>query len=161
MPLLIEDYSASEDIFTRAAPLLVLVAFVEVLGAIDLSWPLWANLVTVTGALAVPLGAPALRNRAQGRRAPAIPERVGALELAGFVLLPALLLQRPADERAGHRRGQRAAAAVGVGRRRLRAAVDRALGGRAAADPARGSDPAGRPRARAEYLALRRVAHAA
>ena len=91
LPLLIEDYSASEDIFTRAAPLLVLVAFVEVLGAIDLSWPLWANLATVTGAVAVLGGALTLRNRARGRPPLAVPERVGALELAGFVLLPALL----------------------------------------------------------------------
>jgi hypothetical protein len=91
LPLLIEDYSASEDIFTRVAPLLALVAFVEVLGAVDLSWPWWANALTVLGGLAVLLGALALRNRARGRRALAIPERVGTLELAGFVLLPALL----------------------------------------------------------------------
>lgn len=91
LPLLIEDYSASEDIFTRAAPLLGLVAFVEVLGAIDLSWPLWANLATTAGALAVLLGALALRNRARDRPVLAVPERVGPLELAGFVLVPALL----------------------------------------------------------------------
>jgi hypothetical protein len=91
LPLLIEDYSASEDIFTRAAPLLLLVALLEVSGAIDLTWPWWANLLTVLGALALLLGALALRNRARGRRALAIPERVGTLELAGFVLVPALL----------------------------------------------------------------------
>jgi hypothetical protein len=91
LPLLIEDYSASEDIFTRVAPLLALVAFLEVFGAVDLSWPWWANVATVLGALAVLLGALALRNRARNRRALAIPERVGTLELAGFVLVPALL----------------------------------------------------------------------
>jgi hypothetical protein len=91
LPLLIEDYSASEDIFTRVAPLLAFVAFLEVFGAVDLSWPWWANLLTVLGALAVLLGALALRNRALGRRPLAIPERVGTLELAGFVLVPALL----------------------------------------------------------------------
>jgi hypothetical protein len=91
LPLLIEDYSASEDIFTRVAPLLAFVAFAEVFGAVDLSWPLWANVATLLGALAVLLGALALRNRARGRPALAIPERVGAVELAGFVLVPALL----------------------------------------------------------------------
>lgn len=91
LPLLIEDYSASEDIFTRVAPLLAFVAFLEVFGAVDLSWPWWANLLTVLGALAVLLGALALRNRARGRRALAIPERITTLELAGFVLVPALL----------------------------------------------------------------------
>jgi hypothetical protein len=91
LPLLIEDYSASEDIFTRVAPLLAVVAFLEVFGAVDLSWPWWANLLTVLGALAILLGALALRNRARGRRALAIPERITTLELAGFVLVPALL----------------------------------------------------------------------
>lgn len=91
LPLLIEDYSASEDIFTRAAPLLALVALLEVLGAVDLTWPWWANLLTVLGALVLLLGALALRNRAAGRPALAIPERVGALELAGFVLVPAVI----------------------------------------------------------------------
>jgi hypothetical protein len=91
LPLLIEDYSASEDIFTRVAPLLAFVAFAEVLGAVDLSWPVWANVATLLGGLAVLLGALALRNRARGRRALAIPERVGTVELAGFVLVPALL----------------------------------------------------------------------
>jgi hypothetical protein len=91
LPLLIEDYSASEDIFTRVAPLLAFVAFVEVFGAVDLSWPWWANVATVLGALAVLLGALALRNRARKRPSFAIPERVGPLELAGFVLVPALL----------------------------------------------------------------------
>jgi hypothetical protein len=91
LPLLIEDYSASEDIFTRVAPLLAFIAFLEVFGAVDLSWPWWANVATVLGALAVLLGALALRNRARGRRALAIPERVGPVELAIFVLVPALL----------------------------------------------------------------------
>ncbi|WCB92689.1 hypothetical protein DSM104299_01387 [Baekduia alba] len=91
LPLLIEDYSASEDIFTRVAPLLAFIAFLEVFGAVDLSWPWWANVATVLGALAVLLGALALRNHARGRPAFAIPERVGPVELAIFVLVPALL----------------------------------------------------------------------
>jgi hypothetical protein len=91
LPLLIEDYSASEDIFTRVAPLLGLVAFAELFGAVDLSWPWWANVATLLGAVALMLGALAARNRARGRPALAVPERVGAVELAGFVLVPALL----------------------------------------------------------------------
>jgi hypothetical protein len=91
LPLLIEDYSASEDIFTRVAPLLGLVAFAELFGAVDLSWPWWANVATLLGALALMLGALAARNHARGRPPFAVPERVGALELGGFVLVPALL----------------------------------------------------------------------
>ena len=50
-----------------------------------------ANLAAVAGALALVLGSVALLNRARGRDALAIPEDVGWLELAGFVLIPALL----------------------------------------------------------------------
>jgi hypothetical protein len=35
LPLLIEDYSAYEDIFTRAVPLLSLVVTGQLLGAVD------------------------------------------------------------------------------------------------------------------------------
>ena len=157
LPLLIEDYSASEDIFTRVAPLLAFIAFLEVFGAVDLSWPWWANVATVLGALAVLLGALALRNRARGRPALAIPERVGPVELAIFVLVPALLprdLQPAGHERARHRGGQHHHPARRVGRRRLRPAVDRPLGGRAAGDAAGRVDPARRAR-RAVVDALR------
>ena len=36
LPLFIEDYSATRDIFNRVAPLLALVFIAEMLGAIDL-----------------------------------------------------------------------------------------------------------------------------
>jgi hypothetical protein len=91
LPLLIEDYSASEDIFTRVAPLLAFVAFLEVFGAVDLTWPWWVNVLTVLGALGVILGALALRNRFTGRPPLALPDHIGVAELAGFVLVPALL----------------------------------------------------------------------
>jgi hypothetical protein len=91
LPLLIEDYSASEDIFTRAAPLLALVALLEVLGAVDLTWPWWANVLTVLGAILFLLGAFAAYNLHAGRSPLALPARIGPAELAGFVLLPSLV----------------------------------------------------------------------
>lgn len=91
LPLLIEDYSASEDIFTRVTPLLALVAFLEVLGAIDLTWPWWANVLTEIGAAGVLLGAIVAYNTHRRRPPLARPDRVGPPELAGFVLVPALL----------------------------------------------------------------------
>jgi hypothetical protein len=91
LPLLIEDYSASEDVFTRAVPLLGLVFVVETLGAIDLAWPAWVNVLAALGGLALLLGAIALANVARGRRALAVPRSVGRVELAIFVLVPALL----------------------------------------------------------------------
>lgn len=91
LPLLIEDYSAYEDVFTRAVPLLALVFVGEALGAIDLTWPWWANVLAVLGGVAFLLGAVAVVNRRHGRPALGVPARVGPAELALFVLVPALL----------------------------------------------------------------------
>jgi hypothetical protein len=91
LPLFIEDYSAREDVFTRAAPLLALVFVGEVLGAIDLDWSLAQNLAAGAGGLALALGAFGLLNVARGRRFFGLPREVGRVELAAFVLVPALL----------------------------------------------------------------------
>ncbi len=91
LPLLIEDYSAFEDVFTRAVPLLGLVFIGQLLGAVQLDWPLWANVLALAGGLAILVGGVALVNRGRGRPALSVPDRVGPVELAAFVLVPALL----------------------------------------------------------------------
>ncbi|HYH89608.1 MAG TPA: hypothetical protein VEX67_10250 [Solirubrobacteraceae bacterium] len=91
LPLLIEGWNASEDVFTRAAPLLSLVFVGEVLGALDRDWSLWANLGAAAGGLAILLSGFGLLNLVRGRRFFELPHRVGRLELAIFVILPALL----------------------------------------------------------------------
>jgi hypothetical protein len=91
LPLFIEDFSPATDIFNRAVPLLGLVFIGEVLGAIDLNWSPAANVAAALGGLAILLLAIALSNRARGRPFRSIPRTVGRPELAGFVLIPALL----------------------------------------------------------------------
>ncbi len=91
LPLFIEDTSASEDVWTRAAPLLALVFVGELLGAIQLDWPLLANLGAALGGLVILLGAFGLLNLARGRRFLSLPETVGNAELLAFVLVPAAL----------------------------------------------------------------------
>jgi hypothetical protein len=91
LPLLIEGYSAREDVFTRAVPLLTLVLLGEVLGAIDLNWSLPANLAAIVGGLAFVLLALGLLNRARGRPFFSRPKDIGTAELVGFVAVPALL----------------------------------------------------------------------
>ena len=91
LPLFIEDYTATEDVFTRAVPALGFVFVAEMLGAIKLDWSPLANVGAALGGLAILLGSYAVANRVRGRPFLALPERVGATELVLFVLLPALL----------------------------------------------------------------------
>ena len=91
LPLLIEDYSASTDVFNRVVPLLALVFFGEMLGATSLDWSLAANVGAALGGLAILLAAGVVVNRVRGRPALALPDDVGRPELGAFVLLPALL----------------------------------------------------------------------
>jgi len=89
LPLLSEDFSARSDVFNRASPLLALVLLLELLAALDVKWSLLANVAAISGAFALLLGAVALVNRLRGRRALALPQDVGPVELTLFVLLPA------------------------------------------------------------------------
>ena len=91
LPLFIEDYTAAEEVFNRAIPLLALVFVAELLGAIDLDWSLGANIAAGVGGLAVLLAAVGAVNRLRGRRFFSMPAWVGKTELAVFVLVPALL----------------------------------------------------------------------
>ncbi len=91
LPLFIEDYSAAGDVFTRAAPLLTLVFLGEMLGAIDSDWSTLANVGAALGGLAILLAVVVLVNRLRGLGPSALPERVGWVELALFVIAPGLL----------------------------------------------------------------------
>lgn len=91
LPLFIAERSAATDIFNRAAPLIAFVVLAEMFGALNLDWSLWANVAAVGGALAIFLAGISLLNRSRGRPAVAIPEDVGPVELAAFVLVPAVL----------------------------------------------------------------------
>ena len=91
VPNLIEDYSASEDVFTRALPLLTLVFLLELLNALNLDWPWWANVLAFVGGVAIVVVGFGVVNRSRGRSFFSIPRRVGVPELVAFVVLPALL----------------------------------------------------------------------
>src|SRR5215218_1772257 len=91
LPAFIDDYSASRDVFTRAAPLLTLVFLGEMLGAIDLDWSPLANVAAAVGGLLILIAAWAVANVLRGRAPYTLPQDVGKVELALFVLVPALL----------------------------------------------------------------------
>lgn len=90
-PHLIEDYSATDDVFTRMVPILTALAVVEVLGALDADFRWWQNLLASIGGLALLLGLWAAINTVRGRPRLARPDRVGPAEIATFVLAPALI----------------------------------------------------------------------
>jgi hypothetical protein len=91
LPNLIVDFSAAEDIFTRAIPFLSLVFVLEVVSAMDLDESAWVNLLLALGGAAILFGAFGVLNVARGRRFLSVPSRVGTPELVAFVVLPGLL----------------------------------------------------------------------
>ncbi|MCB8971900.1 MAG: hypothetical protein M9964_04460 [Solirubrobacterales bacterium] len=91
LPLLDEEFTASTNVFNRAAPLLALVFLGEMLGAIQLDWSPLANVAAALGGLAILLGVWMVLNRIRERPLLAMPEDVGKVELAAFVIVPALL----------------------------------------------------------------------
>jgi hypothetical protein len=91
VPNLIEDYSASEDVFTRALPLLTVVFLLELLNALNLDWPWWGNVLALLGGIAMVVIGFGVVNASRGRAFLSVPRRVGLPELTAFVILPALL----------------------------------------------------------------------
>ncbi len=90
-PHLIEDYSATDDVFTRMVPVLTALAVLQVLGALDADFTWWQNLLASIGGLALLLALWAGINGLRGRPRLARPDRVGPAEIATFVLAPALI----------------------------------------------------------------------
>ncbi len=91
IPHFIEDYSDRRDVLTRALPLLILAAILEVLLAFNPEWPWWINVPLVAGAC-LTLGATwGGINLLRGRRVLALPQEVGVVELLVFLLAPAAI----------------------------------------------------------------------
>ncbi len=88
LPHLIDHYSATEDVFTRAAPFLVLVMFSEVFLSFGDRWQGWAQLAAFVGGLGLMAGAFAAVNRIRRRRHFQLPDDIGLVDLALFVVLP-------------------------------------------------------------------------
>jgi len=91
LPNLILDFSAAEDVFTRAIPFLSLVFVLEIVNAMDLEASASVNLLFALGGAAILFGAFGLLNVVRGRPFFSVPSRVGRPELAAFVILPGLL----------------------------------------------------------------------
>lgn len=100
VPHAIAHFSAREDVLTRAAPFLTVVFFAEVFfGTFSDRLAGWAQAAGLAGGLIVLLAIGVLVNRARGRRPFRPPDDIGAVEVALFVLAPALLPVLFANER--------------------------------------------------------------
>lgn len=91
VPHFIDGYSASEDVFTRAWPVLTLIFVLETVSTVSDDLPAWANVLAVLAGIALVVLTLALLNRARGRPWYRRPDTVGPLELAAFVFVPPLL----------------------------------------------------------------------
>ena len=92
VPHFIDSYNASEDVLTRALPILVLLFLFSSISAIDLDWPAWGIVTASLGGLLILLAVWAGINWLRGlhpllRR----PERVGPVEIGVFLGVPTLL----------------------------------------------------------------------
>ena len=90
LPHLIDDYSWSDDVLTRAAPFLALVVFGEFFLVFGERWTGWAQAAVFMIGLAVAVTAVALINQLRGRRLWQLPDRVGFGEIAVYLGLPAI-----------------------------------------------------------------------
>lgn len=91
VPHVIHDYRATTDVFTRAVPFLALVFLVELFASFGDRFDGWAQFGVFCAGAGIALGAVAAVNRLRGRRLFQLPDRVGAIELAVFVLVPPVL----------------------------------------------------------------------
>jgi len=91
LPHFIDDFSASEDVWTRVVGLLTLIFLGELFLTFGPDAEGWAQAGVFGAGIGVVIAAVALVNRLRGRRAFERPNDIGAGELAIFVFIPPLL----------------------------------------------------------------------
>ena len=91
LPHFIDEYRATTDVWTRAAPFLTLVFLAELSFSLDEDREGLGELLPLLGGLAIFVVGVMAVNRLRGRRPLQRPDRVGTPELSLFVIAPALL----------------------------------------------------------------------
>ena len=91
IPHFIEDFTASEDVWTRAVGFLTAVFFAEMFLTFGSELTGWYQAAAFLGGVAVVVAAVVAVNRFRGRSNFARPDDIGAAELALFVFIPPVL----------------------------------------------------------------------
>lgn len=91
LPHAMPQYSAREDIWTRAWPFLLFVMFVELFATFGDRYDGWKQFAVFVGGLGTVVGAFVLVNVVRRRPAFRLPNSISVPELAVFVLVPALM----------------------------------------------------------------------
>lgn len=91
VPHFIADYTATGDVFTRAAGLLTLIFLVEIGSAVNFRFTWWQNVLAFLGAVGIVIVALAVVNELRGRPRWQRPDTIGPVELAAFLVVPALI----------------------------------------------------------------------
>lgn len=91
LPHFIDEYRATTDVWTRAAPFLTLVFLAELSFSLDEDREGLGELLPLLGGLTIFVVGVMAVNRLRGRRLLQRPDRVGTPELSLFVIAPALL----------------------------------------------------------------------
>jgi len=91
VPHFIANYSATEDVWTRALPALIILFLLSAVSGIDLNWTGWQIAAGCVGGLLILLGSWMALNRYRKQPVLAVPHRVGWAEIALIVLVPTAL----------------------------------------------------------------------
>ncbi len=90
VPHFVADHSPTRVVLRRAAPILVVYVVVTLLLTASFAWSIELNLLAVGGAAALAVAAWALVNFIRRRPLLSLPDRVGWLEIAAFLIIPAI-----------------------------------------------------------------------
>ena len=90
VPHFVAEHSPTRVVLRRAAPILVAYLAVTLLTTASFAWSFELNLLAILGAAALVVAGWAAVNLLRGRRWRALPDRFGAVEIAAFLVIPAL-----------------------------------------------------------------------
>jgi Ca2+/Na+ antiporter len=91
LPFFIEDRKATDDVFTRALPLLLGLFVVNLMVVLSLHLRVWERVAGAALGIALMAVLYILLNLVRGQKALGLPARIGWIEISGFVLIPPIV----------------------------------------------------------------------